>query len=320
MTPWGGTGQPNGSGDGEHVSRAGLNGPSDLKLSHDGESLLIADSNNHRIRKVNLGSLTITTIAGNGNSGLDGDHGPAIHASLNNPQGLAVDSVGNVLIADTYNHVVRRIAVDGTMTTVAGTTGGLSGDGGPATSAQISLPMAVAYDSDQRSFLISDAGNSRIRRVSAAGVIETICGVGTGSDDAGAGFTGDGELAVKAKIFSPLDLAVVAPNFMYLSDSGNHRIRAIVHGTIVSVAGSGHPSAPPSVPSKGENQTSTPSLFVPAKMVCAPDGGLYFCDRGNRSIRWLTKNGTIETLPIRLVPETDPTQLEHSDSDQGASR
>ena len=298
LTFWGGTGQPGHAGDGGHVSQATFSAPSDLKLDASRSSLLIADSNNHRIRKVDLHTLKTTTVAGTGRAELSGDDGPAAEAGLDNPQGLAVDTDGNMLVADTYNHVIRRIAVNGTITTVAGSTGGLSGDGGRATLAQLSLPMAVAFDCDQRSFYISDAGNNRIRRVSADGIIQTICGVGKGSDDAGAGFAGDGELASKAKIFSALDLAVLSPNFFYLSDSGNHRIRAVAHGIIFSIVGNGHPSGAGVANSEKNNSSASP--FVPAKIAPGPDGSLYFCDRGNRSIRLLTKDGKIETLPLCL--------------------
>ena len=310
LTFWGGTGQANYSGDGQHVSQAAFNAPNDLKLDSAHNAVLIADSNNHRIRKVDLQTLTITTVAGNGSSELSGDDGPAIQAGLNNPQGIAVDPAGNMLVADTYNHVVRRIGIDGIITTVAGSAAGLSGDGGPATSAQISLPPAVAFGCDNKSFFLSDSGNSRIRHVSSDGIIETVCGIGKGSDDAGAGFSGDGDIATKAKILSALDLAVVSPNFFYFSDSGNHRIRSVVHGIVISVAGSGHPSASGKRPANIDKSESISTLSVPAKIAIAPDGGLYFCDRGNRSIRHLLKNGKIETLSIRADSATVPSESE----------
>ena len=310
LTFWGGTGQAGFSGDGQHVSQAAFNAPNDLKLDVANNAVLVADSNNHRIRKVDLRTLTIKTVAGNGSSELSGDHGPAIQAGLNNPQGIAVDPLGNLLVADTYNHVVRRIGIDGIITTIGGSTAGLSGDGGPATSAQISLPTAVAFGCDNKSFYISDSGNSRIRHVSSDGIIETVCGIGKGSDDAGAGFSGDGDLATKAKILSALDLAVVSPNFFYFSDSGNHRIRSVVHGIVFSVAGSGHPSAAVKIPINIDRGESIPTLFVPAKVAIAPDGGLYVCDRGNRTIRLLTKDGRMETLFNRADSATVPSDLE----------
>ena len=323
LTFWGGTGQAKYSGDGQLVSQAAFNAPNDLKLDLAHNAVLIADSNNHRIRKVDLRTLTITTVAGNGSSELSGDHGPAIQAGLNNPQGIAVDPLGNLLVADTYNHVVRRIGIDGIITTVGGSTAGLSGDGGPATSAQISLPTAVAFGCDNKSFYISDSGNSRIRFVSSDGIIETVCGIGKGSDDAGAGFSGDGDLATKAKILSALDLAVVLPNFFYFSDSGNHRIRAVVQGVVISVAGSGHPSAAvkgPVNPVNTDKNESIPTLFVPAKITIAPDGGLYICDRGNKTIRLLTKDGKIETLITRASSATVPSDLESREPEKEDSK
>ena len=324
LTFWGGTGQANYSGDGQHVAQATFNAPNDLKLDEANNSVLIADSNSHRIRKVDLRTHTITTLAGNGVADSSGDHGPAIQAGLNNPQGLAVDHLGNVLVADTYNHVIRRIGIDGIITTVGGSTAGLSGDGGPATSAQISLPMAVAFDSEHRGFFISDFGNSRVRRVSADGKIETVCGVGTGSDDAGAGFSGDGDLATKAKIFSPLDLAVASANFLYFSDSGNHRIRCVAHGVVFSVAGYGHPKASvellSSTHQRDDQRESVPALSVPAKIAIAPDCGLYFCDRGNRSIRLLKKDGKIETLTIRAESATIHSELGSHKTDREDSK
>jgi hypothetical protein len=312
LTFWGGTGQAKFSGDGGHVSQAAFNAPNDLKLDVANNAVLIADANSHRIRRVDLRTLAISTIAGNGTSNLSGDNGPAIQSSLNNPQGIAVDRLGNILVADTYNHVIRRIGIDGRIMTVAGSTAGLSGDGGPATSAQISLPVAVAFDSDEQGFFISELGNSRIRRVSPDGKIETVCGVGKGSDDAGAGFSGDGELATKAKLFSPLDLAVVSPNLLYISDSGNHRIRCLVHGVIVSVAGVGHPSSVSQLKTSGlpalvDRSEVFSSLSVPAKMAIASDGSVYFCDRGNRSIRHLKKDGKMELLTLRTGSLTVPS-------------
>ena len=300
---WGGTGKPGFSGDGGAVSQASLNAPNDLKVDAANKTLWIADSNNHRIRKVDLQSMVITCVAGNGKAELLGDGGPALQASLNNPQGIAVDRAGNLLIADSYNHVVRRVDREGTISTVVGTTGGLSGDGGPATAAQLSLPMAVAFEGDSQAFYVSDAGNNRIRRISRDGTIQTVCGIGKGSDDAGAGYSGDGDRAVNAKIFSPLDLAVASANLFYLSDSGNHRIRAVLHGTVVSLVGSGHPGGQRAAAEQDSSEPNV-SLYVPAKIALAPDGGLFICDRGNRAIRLLSRDGKIETLPVPAASTT----------------
>ncbi|HYE75892.1 MAG TPA: hypothetical protein VEF04_21285, partial [Blastocatellia bacterium] len=142
LTVIAGTGEEGFSGDGEAATKAQLFSPHDLTFDREG-SLLIADTNNHRIRRIDQRGI-ITTIAGNGKAEYSGDGGPAIKASLNNPQSIAIDRDGNLLIADTYNHVVRRIDKSGKITTFAGTIGGFGGDGSEATKAQMSLPMAVA--------------------------------------------------------------------------------------------------------------------------------------------------------------------------------
>ena len=310
---WGGTGQPFFLGDETDVQQSAFHAPHDLKLDRSRNAVLVADTNNHRIRQVDLATKIVKTLAGSGRSEFSGDGGPAILAGLNNPQGIAVDSQGNILIADTYNHVVRRIATDGIITTVAGSTPGLSGDGGPATSAQLSLPMAVAFGSDDKSFFISEGGNSRIRRVSIEGIIETVCGIGEGSGEGGAGLSGDGDRATKAKIFSALDILPVSPNFFYISDSGNNRLRTVVHGTIMTVAGSASGKEIKPSDTKSAESKDSSELFVPAKLALAPQGGLYFCDRGNQSIRLLDSNGQIHTLvsgnakalPTLASPNTD---------------
>lgn len=236
LTVVAGTGEGGFSGDGGPATKARLFAPHDLAFDPEGD-LLIADTFNHRIRRVDRHG-TITTVAGDGRAAYSGDGRPATQASLNTPRGIAFDRDGALLIADTFNHVVRRGDRDGKIATFAGTVPGHGGDGGDAKQAQINLAMAVVV-APGGAVYISDAANSRIRRVSPGGLIQTVVGYGPAQDTYGAGFAGDGGPAEKAKIFSATDLKFDASGALYISDSGNNRIRVIRAGFITTVTGSG---------------------------------------------------------------------------------
>lgn len=177
---------------------------------------------------------TITTLAGNDMQDFSGDGGPAAQASLNEPTGVAVDTRGNVYVADSANHCVRRIGKDGVIATVAGMgTSGFSGDGEQATLAHLNFPTGVAVD-EKGVLYIADMGNHRIRRVGRDGTITTVAGVGN------FGFLGDGGQATQASLNSPMGVAVDAEGNVYIADTGNHRIRRIKpNGVITTVAGIG---------------------------------------------------------------------------------
>lgn len=284
----GGTGEGGFSGDNGPAAQARLFAPHDLAVDSEG-NLWIADTFNHRLRRINRQGV-ITTVAGNGKAEYSGDHGPALQASLNNPQGIAIDRDGAVLIADTYNNVVRRIDRNGMMTTFAGSEPGFGGDGGPANKAQLNLPMAVAVAPDG-SVYISDAGNSRIRRVTADGKIQTVVGYGPAQDTYGAGFAGDGGPAEKAKIFSATDLEFDAAGNLYIADSGNNRIRVVREGTITTIAGSGR---------QGFSGDGKPALAAelntPQKIAVAKDGSIFIADRANHRVRKVDTRKLINTI------------------------
>ena len=187
-------------------------------------NLYIADSLNSRIRKINTAGI-ITTLAGNGVYGSMGDGGPATSAALYNPQGIALDSAGNLYIADTSNGLVRKVDKDGIITTVAGNRAlGYYGDGGPATSAMLNYPKSLALDADGNLFIV-DSFNSRIRVVAPDGTIRTVAG------DGWFGFRGDDGPAANSRLRFPSALVLDADGNVIFSDTQNNRIRMLTPDT-----------------------------------------------------------------------------------------
>jgi sugar lactone lactonase YvrE len=240
-------------------------------------NLYIAETANHIIRRVDTNG-NIATIAGTGTQGFSSISGPANAAQLDSPQGLALDTANNLYIADTHNHAIRKLSLTtGILTTIAGTgTPGFSGDNGPATSAQLDLPTALALDA-QSNLYLADTRNHRIRRVDATtGLITTIAGNGT------QGFSGDNGPATAAAIDSPTGLALDAANNLYLADTHNHRIRRIdaITGLITTIAGTGTAGY------SGDNAAaSTATLALPHGLSIDASGNLYLADTENQRIR-----------------------------------
>ena len=288
LTVIAGTGEGGFGGDGGPATKAQLNAPHDLAFDGEGR-LLIADTYNHRIRRIDRRGV-ITTIAGSGNAPYTGYGNPAPKDTLNNPQGVAVDRSGNILIADTYNRVVRRLDRSGTLTVVAGSVAGLSGDGGPAIEAQLNLPMAVTVGPDDGVY-VSDAANSRVRRIKADGGIQTLTGFGGGEGLGGAGFVGDGGPAEKAKLFTPADVKFDTAGSLYISDSGNNRVRVVRGGVITTVAGTGRAGF-----SGDGAEALTAELNTPQKIAVAKDGSVFIADRGNQRVRKVDARGFITTV------------------------
>jgi streptogramin lyase len=197
-----------------------LEGPAGLAVGSDG-SIYVADLGNNRIQKVSP-DRTITPIAGTGERGPRGDDGAALSAQLDRPRGLALDSKGNLYIADSGNNRIRKVNYrTNTITTVAGSgIAGYSGDGKPATEAELNLPSGVAVDSRDNLY-IADTGNNRIRRVGTNGIIITVAGTGE------QGFSGDRGPATAARLSGPSGLAFDSQGNLYIADTGNNRIRRL---------------------------------------------------------------------------------------------
>ena len=240
ITTFAGTGTPGNTGDTGQATAATLNQPLGLTLDSTG-NLYIADSNNHKIRKVDSSSGIITTVAGSGTSGYSGDGGTATSAKLNFPQSVAVDSTGNLYIADSTNNRVRKVDATGKITTFAGTgTSGNTGDGGLATSANLAGPVDVALDSAGNLFIATYSSNT-IRKVDAStGKITTVAG-----RSGGVLFSGDGGPAILAGLNNPFGVAVYSGGVFYIADSSNNRIRKVdpvapnTPGGVAAAAGNG---------------------------------------------------------------------------------
>ncbi len=260
------------SGDGDQATRARLYNPKGLAVA--GNSLFIADDDNNRIRRVDLRTNRITTVAGTGSVGFNGD-GTATRANLYSPWG--VDVAGNYLyIADRDHQRVRRVDLStNTITTVAGTgTYGYSGDGGQATQAHISRPQDVAVGDGY--LYIAQAYHHRIRRVNlSTGTITTVAGTGT------AGYSGDGGRATQARLYHPWGVDV-AGNYLYIADRYNNRIRRVNLNTnrITTVAGTGSRSY-----GGDGGQATEAHLNRPTGVAVDGASNIYIADTENHRIR-----------------------------------
>jgi sugar lactone lactonase YvrE len=208
------------SGEGGQAAAAALNGPTGVAVDGMG-NVYVADELNARVRKVDSTGV-ITTLAGNGITGYSGDGGPATAAALDVPVGVAADGFGNVYIVERVGNRVRKVDSTGVITTLAGNgVAGYSGDGGPATGAELHGPTGLAADGSGNVY-IADWGNNRIRKV-AGGIITTLVGCGV------AGYSGDGGAASAAELNGPSGVAVDAVGNLFIADWGNQRIRKVWH-------------------------------------------------------------------------------------------
>ncbi|MBI3851275.1 MAG: HYR domain-containing protein [Verrucomicrobia bacterium] len=292
ITTIAGNGTAGFGGDGGPAASASFNYPRGLATDSAG-NVFIADLSNNRIRRWEAASGTLSTVAGNGTAGFSGDGGPATSAQLYHPYSVAVDSHGNVYIADQQNSCIRKVeAASGTITTFAGMGGsaGFSGDGGPATSARIYPPVGVALDSNDNLFFSCGYGFSLIRRVDAAtGIISTIAGV-----NGWGGFGGDGGPATSATLNVAADLMLDSAGNLFFCDSRNNRIRRVdgTTGIITTVAGNG-------IDTYGGDggPAINASLSFPNGLAMDAAGNLFSADSGNHLIRRVeAATGIISTV------------------------
>ncbi len=280
-----GTGTLGYAADGISATSATFASPSAVAYDVAG-NLYIADAKNNVVRELLKSSGLVMTVTGTGIAGFSGDGGASIAAQLDTPTGIALDTKGNLYIADSHNHRIREV-INGTISTFAGIgTPGFAGDGGQATAAQLALPSAVAIDANGR-LLIADTNNQRIRAV-ANGVITTV--VGDGEEL----FAGDGGPATAASLDQPTGLAVDSAGNLYIADRHNQRIRVVnTIGTITTLAGSGSGLAG-SFSGDGASAASA-TLAKPTSVSVDAAGNVYIADTNNQRIREVS-SGAIGTI------------------------
>jgi sugar lactone lactonase YvrE len=256
----------------------------------EGGNLVVADSANHVVLRIDARTGLRTFLAGTGAAGFSGDGGAAASAQLNAPAAVAVDARGNLYIADRNNHRIRLVAAgSGAITTVAGTgAAGFSGDGGAAASAQLNAPAAVAVDADGNLYIV-DQGNNRLRVVVAGtGRITTVAGTGA------AGFSGDGGAAASAQLNAPAAVAVDARGNLYIADRNNHRIRLVAagSGTITTVAGTGTAGF------SGDGTAAASAHFnAPSAVVVDASGNVFVAEGGNHRVARIdARTGLLATV------------------------
>ena len=274
-----GNGIKNYSGDGGSATMAELQTPAAVAFDTIG-NMFIPDSYSHCVRKVNTNGI-ITTFAGKTSGGNSGDGGFATSAQLEYPNGVTFDKAGNVYIIDWSAHNVRKVNSLGIITTVVGNgTPGYTGDGGPATNAQLHFPEGLGFDSFGNLY-VADSYNNCVRKVDTLGIISTVVGNGT------VGYNGDGGMAISAQLNTPYNVIFDILGNMYIADYNNNRIRVVnTTGIINTIVGNGTRGY-----AGDGGQAVSAELNAPTCVVFSGAGNMYIADMGNKCVRMIT-NGT----------------------------
>ena len=303
ITTVAGSGIPGLGADGGPALDTALNSPHGVDIDNSG-NIYIADTLNNRIAKVDAFNGIVTTIAGNGIPGSGGDLGLATSATLNQPEDVAVDDLGKVYIADSGNPLIRLIDIHGTIVTLAGKRGATVdpvtvSSAGNAREAVLRTPLSIELDDEQRNLYVADTGNNLVRRIVLNNVIEeTVQFTEAGSFDGSPGYDGENEFAFNSRLNSPSGVAINSSGDIFISDTNNHRVRAVVVpgaravSVLVAVAGNGEGSF-----SGEEVPGADATLHFPTDVAIDKQGNIYFSDTANNRIRRVDREtGLVETV------------------------
>jgi len=300
------------SGDGSSATIAQINNPRAVAVDNYG-NIYISDAGNNRIRKVDTNGI-ISTFAGTGVAGFSGDEGEAILAQIDFPYQISVDKNENIYFAEYNNSIIRKVDVNGIISTVAGDAtsdikSGYSGDGGAATSAKLKYPLGVAFDSEDNMY-IGDYANNVIRKVDSNGIISTVAGTGT------AGYSGDGGMATSAKLYKPTALTVDLSGNIYFCDTYNEVVRRISkNGIISTIAGTGTQGY-----SGNGGAAASAKLYRPYGIAVDSLNNIYITDSWNYVIRKIDASyHTLSGIPTNSDVGTTTMTLTASDGQGGSA-
>ena len=326
ITTFAGKGTAGYSGDNGPATSAYFNEPNGLAFDSAG-NLFIADLGNSVIREIAATTHIVTTVAGTGTYGYSGDGGLATSAVLARPWNIAIDSSNNLYISDSDANVIRKVSASTKIiTTVAGKQSvGYTGDGGPATAAELNTPRGISFDGSGN-LLIADFNNNVIRKVTAAtGVITTVAGNGYGAGTGDGGYSGDGGPATSAKLHYPADMKVDSAGNLFIADFQNNRVRKVTASTgiITTAVGTGDTGC---IGFGGDGGAATSAaICYPMGLLFDTSGNLYVADTDGNRVRKVTVSGippttqtAAPTFSISAGTYPGPQMVTITDSTPGA--
>ena len=299
-----GTGIEGFAGDNGQAALAVLNRPEGIAIDSSG-NIFFADSNNNRTRKITISTGVITTVAGNGDkfSSSIGDNGPATSAHISKPQVVALDSSGNIYIADTTNGRIRKAGI---VTTIAGNGELVSIGGTVATEYSIYGPTGVTLDALGNVYIAGGLESCIFKVTVSTGLISIVAGTGNWIDGE-SGFNGDDQLATKSQLNRPNKVATDSSGNMHITDSSNNRVRKVTAttGIMTTIAGTGFDKGRDLYAADGGSATSAP-IGYPSGIAIDASGNIYFCEYENNLVKKITYTESVPSASTTPAPSANP--------------